>query len=129
MNNETPSPAYGQSALRVGLTCKCPRCGRGALFTGFLTVVPRCSVCGLDLSKEDSGDGPAVFIVFILGAIVVTLALVVEVNFEPPLWVHLVIWPPVIIGGALAMLRPLKGLMIALQYKNKASDSGTVDYD
>ena len=77
----------------------------------------------------DAGDGPAVFIIFILGFLVVPLALLVESSFAPPMWLHLAVWPVVIVGGALALLRPMKGVMIALQYRHKASDSGTVEYD
>ena len=88
-----------------------------------------CSACGLDLRKADSGDGPAVFLIFILGFIVVPLALLVESWFEPPYWVHLVLWPPVILGITIGLLRPMKGLMIALQYHHRASDSGTEEYD
>ncbi|MFI4987213.1 MAG: DUF983 domain-containing protein, partial [Alphaproteobacteria bacterium] len=76
------------SPLRSGLACRCPACGTGPLFEGFLTVAPRCAVCGFDFSAEDSGDGPAVFIILILGFVVMALALVVEVNYAPPLWVH-----------------------------------------
>jgi len=115
--------------MSAGLGCKCPRCGRGPLFSGFLTVAERCSDCDLDLSKADSGDGPAVFLIFILGFLIVPLALLFEALFEPPLWLHLVIWPPVVVGGAFALLRPMKGVMIALQYHHKASDSGTETYD
>ena len=117
------------SPISAGLGCKCPRCGRGPLFDGYLKVVARCSACGADLGKADSGDGPAVFIIFILGFLVVPLALLVEASFAPPMWVHMAIWPVVILGGALALLRPLKGLMIALQYHHRASDSGTQTYD
>ena len=117
------------SPISAGLGCKCPRCGRGRLFDGFLKVAGRCSACGLDLTKQDSGDGPAVFVIFLLGALVVPLALLLEFKVEPPLWVHLMTWPVVVLGGALAMLRPLKGLKIALQYKNKASEGGLVHYD
>ncbi len=118
-----------QSAFRSGLACRCPRCGEGKLFAGFLTVAPHCTVCDLDLGKQDSGDGPAIFIIFILGAIVVPLVFWFEFAYEPPFWLHMVIWMPVILGGALLMLRPMKGVMIALQYRHKASDTGTVDYD
>ena len=102
---------------------------QGPLFDGFLKVTDACKVCGLDLSKQDSGDGPAVFIIFILGMIVVPLALLLEANAAPPMWVHLAIWPAVILGGALAMLRPMKGVMIALQFKHHASEGGRIDYD
>ena len=117
------------SPISAGLSCKCPRCGRGALFDGFLSLAESCSVCGLDLRKADSADGPAVFVIFILGFLMVPLALLFEATVEPPLWLHVVIWPPLILGGSLALLRPMKGVMIALQYHHKASDSGTETYD
>ncbi|RMD62045.1 MAG: DUF983 domain-containing protein [Alphaproteobacteria bacterium] len=117
------------SPFAAGIAGRCPRCGQGRLFAGFLNVAETCNVCGLDLRKADSGDGPAVFIIFILGFLVVPLALWLESALAPPMWVHLLIWPPVIVGGALGLLRPMKGILIALQYRNKASDSGTVDYD
>lgn len=118
-----------QSPLRTGLACRCPRCGRGALFKGFLGLQESCASCGLDYSKADSGDGPAVFVILILGALVVFLALMVEIRYQPPFWVHAVIWPPLILGGAIGMLRPMKATMIALQYRNKASESGRQTYD
>jgi uncharacterized protein (DUF983 family) len=117
------------SPISAGLGCKCPRCGRGALFDGFLSVAESCAVCGLDLRKADSADGPAVFVIFILGFLLVPPALLFEAMVEPPLWLHVVIWPPLILGGSLALLRPMKGVMIALQYHHKASDSGTESYD
>jgi len=117
------------SPIGVGLACRCPRCGRGKLFNGFLTVADSCEACALDLRKADSGDGPAVFIIFILGFLVVPLALLLEAKVEPPYWVHVAIWPAVILGGALGLLRPLKGLLIALQFHHKASDSGKERYD
>ena len=118
-----------RSAIATGLACKCPRCGQGRLYAGFLTVAERCAACGLDFRKADSGDGPAVFIIFILGIVVVPAAFWVEFRFEPPMWLHMTIWPPAILGGALALLRPMKGVLIALQFRHQASESGTVDYD
>ena len=113
------------SALGTGLLCRCPRCGRGRLYAGYLKVVERCAVCGLDLRAHDSGDGPAVFIIFILGFIVVPLAVWSEFRFEPPFWVHVVVWPVVLLGGAFALLPPLKGLMVALQYRHRSTaDAG-----
>ena len=99
------------------------------MFDGYLTVAERCTECGLDLRKADSGDGPAVFIIFILGFLIVPPALIFEAIAAPPLWLHMVIWPPLVLIGALALLRPMKGLMIALQYHHKASESGTESYD
>ncbi|MGK2873156.1 MAG: DUF983 domain-containing protein [Alphaproteobacteria bacterium] len=114
------------SPLTTGLRSKCPACGRGALFRGFLTVLPCCSVCNTDFTKMDSADGPAVFVVLIAGAIVVTAALVVEVKYQPPYWLHAALWLPLIIGLSLGLLRPLKALMIALQYRHKAGN-GQID--
>jgi uncharacterized protein (DUF983 family) len=106
------------SPLATALACRCPRCGKGKLYNGLLSVAPRCAVCGLDLAAQDAGDGPAVFVVLILGALVVGLAILVEVEFAPPMWVHLVLWTPVIFGGAILMLRPLKAWLIAMQYRH-----------
>ncbi len=110
-------------AIRAGLRCRCPRCGTGKLFQGFLTLRPRCEVCELDYGFADSGDGPAVFIMFLAGAIVVGLALITEVLYQPPYWVHAALWLPLILILTLGPLRPMKGLMIALQYHHKAAES------
>ncbi len=104
------------SPFAAGLMCRCPRCGRGPLYSGLLAVAPRCAVCDLDLAAHDSGDGPAAFAILFLGLIVVGLALVIEVRFAPPLWVHAVLWLPLILVGAIAILRPLKATMVALHY-------------
>jgi uncharacterized protein (DUF983 family) len=105
-----------------GIAGRCPRCGKGKLFSGFLTLAPRCEHCGLDYSFADSGDGPAVFVILIAGFIVVGAALVVEIVYEPPYWVHAVLWGPLILITTLWPLRALKGLMIALQYHHKAAE-------
>src|SRR5690242_10627671 len=107
------------SPLRAAVGCRCPRCGKGRLYSGLLTVRPACEVCGLDLSAQDAGDGPAVFVIFFLGLIVVGLAALVEIRFAPPIWVHLALWTPLILGGAVVMLRPLKAGLIALQYRHR----------
>lgn len=112
------------SPFATGIACRCPRCGRGKLFRGFLKVVERCPACGLDLSGADAADGPAVFIIFILGALVVPMALLTEAWFEPPLWVHMVVWGPVILLGAIALLRPFKAIMVAIQYRHAAGEGG-----
>jgi uncharacterized protein (DUF983 family) len=89
------------------------------LFAGLLTVRPVCAHCGLDFAKVDSGDGPAVFVIMFLGFLVVGAALWVETKFEPPIWVHLLLWLPTIVIGSLALLRPFKAVLIALQYRHK----------
>jgi uncharacterized protein (DUF983 family) len=109
-----------QSPYVTGLAGRCPRCGKGHLFTGFLNLVPTCEVCGLDLKFADSGDGPAVFVTLFAGFIVVGLALWTEVTFEPPIWVHLIIFLPLTLVVCLGLLRPLKGILVALQYRNRA---------
>ena len=106
------------SPLRAALSCRCPRCGEGRLFQGLLTVRPACAACGLDFSAEDAGDGPQVFVIFLLGMVIVGLAAVVEIKFAPPVWVHLALWTPLILAGAILMLRPLKAGLIALQYRH-----------
>ena len=117
-----PPSDHAVSPFRAGLRCRCPRCGEGRLFRGFLTVRPSCEACGLDFAFADSGDGPAVFIMFIAGFLVVGAALFVELRYEPPFWVHALLWIPAVLIVSLGLLRPLKGLMIALQYTNKAEE-------
>jgi uncharacterized protein (DUF983 family) len=118
---EKPIDSLSGSIL-AGLACVCPRCGKGKMFQGFLTLRPRCEVCGLDYGFADSGDGPAVFVMFLAGFIVVGAALVTEVVYKPPFWVHAVLWLPLILVVTLGPLRPMKGLMIALQYHHKAAE-------
>ena len=112
------------SLLSVALHCRCPRCGEGRLFDGLLAVKARCTHCGLDLRAEDAGDGPAVLVMFVLGALVVAGALVVEIVFAPPLWVHIVLRTPVTIVGGIVLLWPLKAILIAQQYRHRALGSG-----
>lgn len=105
--------------LGVALRCRCPRCGEGKLFEGLLTVRPRCLSCGLDLSLVDTGDGPAVAVIFILGTIDIAGAFWVEFTFAPPLWVHAVLWPLLSFPLAIALMRPLKAALVALQYRTR----------
>jgi uncharacterized protein (DUF983 family) len=109
------------SAISTGLAGRCPRCGDGRMFTGFLNLAPACDACGLDYGFADSGDGPAVFVTLIAGFLVLGVALAVDIAYEPPLWVYVVIFMPATILVCIGLLRPLKGLLIASQYKNKAA--------
>ena len=120
MSNED-RPAL-QLPIGRGLAGRCPRCGKGKLFHGFLTLAPRCEKCGLDYSFADAGDGPAVFVILISGFIVAGSALIVEVLYEPPYWVHALLWGPLILITTLGPLRAIKGLLIALQYHHKAGE-------
>lgn len=92
------------------------------MFAGFLTTAPACRSCDLDFSFMDSGDGPAVFIILIVGFIVAGAALLVEVSYQPPYWVHGVLWLPLVVVLTLLLLRPFKGILVALQFKNKAQE-------
>jgi uncharacterized protein (DUF983 family) len=113
------------SVTRAAIGCRCPRCGKGPLFVGLLRVRATCAVCGLDLSAQDAGDGPAVFVILFLGLIVVGLAALVEIRFSPPIWVHLVLWTPLIFGAAVVMLRAFKAGLIALQYRHHLLGAAT----
>lgn len=104
-----------------GLRGRCPCCGEGKMFEGFLTLRPQCEKCGLDYGFADAGDGPAVFVILIGGAIVVFAALITEVVFQPPYWLHATLWLPLILLVTLLPLRMVKGLLIALQYHHKAA--------
>lgn len=122
MMNEDKAIWPSVDPVSAGLRGRCPRCGEGRLFSGFLTVAPRCGNCRLDYSFVDSGDGPAVFVILIIGFVVVALALWMEVTLGPPLWVHFLLWVPLAVVLSLSTLRPLKGVLIALQYRNKAAE-------
>ncbi|MTI42944.1 uncharacterized protein (DUF983 family) [Roseibium hamelinense] len=108
--------------VKAGLSGACPSCGQGKLFNGFLSLKPACAVCGQRFDFADSGDGPAVFVIMIVGFIVVGLVLAVELTYQPPIWVHMVLWLPLTVVLAAGALRPLKGLMIALQFQNNAKE-------
>ena len=106
MTDPTTPPPRGPATRRPG-----------PLYNGVLTVAARCSVCDLDLSTHDSGDGPAVFVILIMGILVVPLALGLEVSMTPPIWVHLVVWPPVILALAMLLLRLMKAILVAIHFK------------
>ena len=86
-------------------------------------MAARCERCGYDLSKADTGDGPAVFVIMIAGFAIAFAALITEFTIHPPIWVHLLIWLPLTVGLCLGLLRPLKGLMLAAQFINRASQA------
>ena len=118
----TPDAPRSVSPFAAGIACRCPRCGKGRLFSGFLALVPRCEVCGLDFAFANSGDGPAVFVIFAVAPIVVVLAFILESLVHPAPYVHLIVWLPVTVILCLALLRPFKATMVALQYRNAAGE-------
>jgi len=122
MREDSRPPA---SLLGAALLCRCPRCGEGALYDGVLAVAARCRDCGLDLRAQDAGDGPAVFVILVLGALVVLLAFLVQATVAPPVWVHLLLWPVVVSAGAVLMLRVFKAGLIALQFRHRALGGDT----
>jgi uncharacterized protein (DUF983 family) len=111
-----------ERAIFCGLRGRCPRCGKGTLYRGFLGLNPHCEKCGLDFGFADAGDGPAVFGILIGGFIVVFAAMIVEMVYQPPYWVHAALWLPLILLVTLGPLRPIKGVLIALQYHHKGGE-------
>ena len=120
MSQKSGKPSV--SPIAVGIRGRCPRCGEGPLFNGFLSVAERCEVCDLDYGFADSGDGPAIFIMLIVGFIVVAAALVVEVVYQPANWIHALLWGPLALILCLGLLRPFKGVLLALQYHHDAAE-------
>jgi len=110
------------SSIIAGLRCRCPRCGKGKLFDGYLALRESCAECGLDYSFVDAGDGPAFFVMFFSGFVVAGAALTVEFLYSPPYWVHAMLWGPLILVTTLVPLRPVKGLLVSLQYHHKAAE-------
>jgi uncharacterized protein (DUF983 family) len=105
-----------------GLIGRCPACHKGKLYDGYLTLAPRCEICGLDYDFADSGDGPAVFVILITGFILVGAALLVEVFYQPPYWLHALVWGALALILPLLLLRSFKGVLIALQFRHKAEE-------
>jgi uncharacterized protein (DUF983 family) len=127
MTDDVPTPVTMAQTVLRGLACKCPRCGKGKLYAGFIDLKPACDNCGLDYAFIDVGDGAAIFIIMIAGAIVVGSALVVEVKYQPPFWLHAALWLPLILATTLLPLRSMKSLLIALQFHHKASEGQLID--
>ena len=112
------APAPAEAALR-GL---CPRCGAKTLFAGVASFAPRCRACGLDFAGFNVGDGPAAFLIFIVGGLIVGLAIWVELSFSPPFWVHILLWLPLAAALTVGLLRLAKGLLLALEYQRGARE-------
>lgn len=110
------------SPFKAGLLCRCPRCGEGKLFKSYLKIAPSCATCGLDLAFADSGDGPAIFVIFLVAPLIIALAMVVGAVFNPPPYVHLFLWIPATLILSLALLPPFKATMVALQYRHDAHE-------
>lgn len=119
-------PAAPAPVLQSALKGLCPRCGAKSLFDGTVRFAPRCRACGLDFAQFNVGDGPAAFLILIVGAIVTALAVVLQVKAEPPFWLHVVLWIPLTAILVLASLRVSKAALLILEYRNKARE-GRID--
>ncbi|MCJ2131932.1 DUF983 domain-containing protein [Methylobacterium sp. E-045] len=111
-----------RSLLSVGLRCRCPRCGEGRLFDGFITLKPQCEACGLDYGFADPADGPAFFIMMSMAFPVTAFGIWLDLSYDPPFWTHAVLTLPLLLLACVPIIRPLKGLFIASQYINKAEE-------
>lgn len=114
-----------QSSVSTGLRCACPRCGGGKLYNGLLELAERCSACGLDYGTLNADDGAAFFIIVGYSALIIPLALWLEFSFSPPIWVHFIVWVPIIVVGAIVLMRVLKAWLIAQQHKHGVTDDDT----
>lgn len=112
------APGAAEAAFR-GL---CPRCGSGTLFRGIATFAPACRACGLDFSAYNVGDGPAAFLILVIGALVTGLAVALELAASPGVWLHILLWPPLTLAAVLGSLRVTKAALLALEYRSEARE-------
>lgn len=119
-----PVALINTKLVKTGWACKCPKCEKGDLYKpGFnIDLRDTCAECGFDISRNDSADGPAVFLIFILGFLLVPIALFVDALYSWPLWLHATVWGILALAITLGSLRPLKAYIIALQYKHRPND-------
>ncbi len=108
--------------FRCGVRGLCPRCGAKTLFAGFARFADRCRACGLDYAAFNVGDGPAAFLTLVVGTLIVGLAIALQLMAHPPFWVHILLWVPLTAGAVLGALRVAKGVLIALEYRNRARE-------
>lgn len=118
----------GSSKGQPGMTAAallglCPGCGGPTLFGGWTRFADRCRACGLDFARFNVGDGPAAFLTLIIGALVVALALSLQLAAEPPWWLHVLLWPPVTLIGVVLGLRVAKAALLQSEHRNKAGES------
>ena len=111
-----PSPAA------VALRGLCPRCSAKTLYQGLVSFAPKCRACGLDFAGFNVGDGPAAFLILIVGALITGLAIALELAAEPPFWVHILLWLPLTALAVVGLLRLAKGLLLALEYRHRARE-------
>jgi uncharacterized protein (DUF983 family) len=110
------------SVWKSGLLCLCPQCGQAPLFDGLLTIKPVCRACGAHLAEQDGGEGPAVFVILVAGAICVPFVLMAQLLFKPPIWLLALIAMPMTISVCLGLMRPFKAMLFAMQWRHKAGE-------
>jgi len=115
------------SPVTTGLRGRCPVCGEGTLFSGFLAFASKCEACGASFEMEDAGDGPAIFVIFIVGIFIIPMALAFQLVTDAPIWITFIIWGPIITLACLFLLRLMRGVMFNLQCKNKAREVRSKD--
>ena len=125
MSDQPPDPPLAatppaQPPLVTGLLGRCPRCAKGSMFKGALSLAERCDACGLDLAFADTGDGPAFFASFIGGFLILAIGVWMQIAYDPAIWVYLVVFIPLGLIVCLGLVRVVKGVLVALQYANKA---------
>lgn len=113
--------------VKAALAARCPRCGTGPLFDGWVGFAPRCRACGLDLAAFNVGDGPAAFLILIVGGLVTALALFLQVAASPPFWVHVLLWVPFTTVLVILCLRASKAALLILEYRNQAREGRLAD--
>jgi uncharacterized protein (DUF983 family) len=121
MNAKTPTPAQ-TPLVRAAIQARCPRCENAPLFDGWVKFAPRCRACGLDYEKFNVGDGPAAFLILIIGALVTALALFLQLGAHPPFWVHIILWVPITTALVILCLRASKAVLLILEYRNQARE-------
>jgi uncharacterized protein (DUF983 family) len=117
----------GPAPYVTSLKGLCPRCAAPTLYKGLASFHPQCRACGLDYSSFNVGDGPAAFLIFIVGGLITGLAIWLELAAEPPFWVHILLWLPLTVVAVIGSLRVSKGLLLALEYKHRAREGRVAD--
>lgn len=115
----TPAPVPLVVAGARGL---CPRCAEPTMYAGVLKFAQACGACGLDYTQFNVGDGPAAFLTLILGTVVTAAAVLVQVAYDPPVWLQMLIWTPVTLAGVIASLRVAKGVLLTIEYRQAARE-------
>jgi uncharacterized protein (DUF983 family) len=127
MNQTDPEKEGQPGIVPAALFGLCPRCGSRTLFSGLTKFAPRCRVCGLDIERYNVGDGPAAFLTLIIGALIVGLAVWLQVSVHPPFWVHILLWVPLTTAAVIWGLRAGKAALLAAEHQRRAGEAGGKD--